>query len=70
MSSLSCLQNIWDKLGDPGNGGLATVRYDFKSLMSLTLRPNIFALNAVKFYSSRVLFNKSTFTVRLMLLEC
>ena len=48
---------------------LATLCYDFKRLTSITSRPNI-ALNAVKFDSSSVLFNKSTFTAIIMTLEC
>ena len=58
-------KNLWNKFGDPGNDQLASLRYDFKRLTSITSRPNI-ALNAENFYSSRDLFNKSTFTSRIM----
>ena len=60
-----CLRNLWNKFGDPGNDQLVTLRYDFKRLTTLTSIPNI-ALNEVRLCSSWVLFNKSTFTARIM----
>ena len=44
------------------------LRYGLKGLTSLTSRPNI-ALNAVKFYSTLNLFNKSTISARNITLE-
>ena len=48
QKTVCCLRNLSNKFGDPGNDKLATLRYDFKRLTSITSRPNI-ALNAVKF---------------------
>ena len=36
--SVCCFQNPWNKFGDPENDQLATLRYDFKPLTSLTSR--------------------------------
>ena len=51
---------------DQGIDQLVALCYDMKC--QLTSRPNI-VLNAVKFYNTCVLFNKSTFSARIRTLE-